>query len=152
MADDSVALAAIEAADAVIVNGEGSIHHNGPIAADLACLAPYSRSLGKPCYLINSLVQANGPAIMADLSAFSSIWTRDRRSADELRKHGIASEVCCDLSFFHDFARHQGNGRGGITIDSADHTLDMRTTATALGTGLISIRHRKAGLKIYKRN
>lgn len=150
--DDDAAVRAIAEADVVIVNGEGSIHHSSAIAADLAALGPFCRSLRKPCYLINALVQANNGGIMENLAAFTGAWTRDRRSADELRKHGIRAEFCGDLSFLHDVPLHNGTRRHGITIDSADHRVDMRTTAMALGTGLISIRHRKSGLKTYRRN
>lgn len=150
--DHPDALAAIDAADIVLVNGEGTVHHSSGGAATLARLGPYCWSLGRRCYLINALVQENNRTIMADLSAFSGIWTRERRSAEELGVHGISARICGELSFYHDVPAYDGRHRHGIAIDSADHRVDMRATAKALRVGLISIRHRKAGLKVYQRN
>jgi Polysaccharide pyruvyl transferase len=150
---DPAALAAIEDADVVLVNGEGTIHHSAPAAASLARLAPHCGTRDKRCYLINAMIQSNKPEIMKDLLAFDQVWVRERRSAQEAEQAGVAAELCGDLSFFHDLPRHQGGESRGLALDSADPriTAEMAKIAAALKADFVAMRHNKKGMKAYKK-
>ena len=150
---DPAALAAIEGADVILVNGEGTIHHSTPAAASLVRLAPHCRARDKRCYLINAMIQSNKPDIMQDLAAFDRVWVRERRSAQEAEKSGVAAELCGDLSFFHDLPQHDGGEGRGLALDSADPrvTAEMAKIAAALKADFVAMRHNKKGMKAYKK-
>lgn len=150
---DPAALKAIEDADVVLVNGEGTIHHGTPAAASLARLAPYCRANGKRCYLINAMIQSNRPAVMSDLAAFDAVWVRERQSAQEAERSGVPAELCGDLSFFHGLPRHRdGEGRG-LVLDSADPRIMTRMAKIAAGlkADFVAMRHNKKGMKAYRK-
>ncbi len=151
---DPRAVAAIDEADIILVNGEGTIHHGKPTARNLARLGPHCRTLGKPCFLINATLQANNQAVMSDLLAFDEIWVREGRSAEEAKRWGVAAEICGDLSFFHAFPQHEGNADRGLVLDSADPriTADMAVVAAKLKADFVAIRHTKKGMKSYKKD
>lgn len=46
----------IESCDAVLINGEGTLHHGRGL--HLLAIAEFAQSLGKPCYLINCTIEA----------------------------------------------------------------------------------------------
>jgi hypothetical protein len=150
---DAAALAAIVDADVVLVNGEGTIHHSAPAAASLARLAPHCATRGKRCYLINAMIQSNKLEIMRDLAAFDRVWVRERRSAQEAERSGVATELCGDLSFFHDLPQHEGSEGRGLALDSADPrvTAEMAKIAAALKADFVAMRHNKKGMKAYKK-
>ena len=150
---DPAALAAIEDADVILVNGEGTIHHSAPAAARLARVAPHCGTRGKRCYLINAMIQSNTAEIMKDLAAFERVWVRERRSAQEAERSGVAADLCGDLSFFHDLPRHEGGERRGLVLDSADPrvTAEMAKIAAALKADFVAMRHNKKGMKAYKK-
>lgn len=151
--DDPAALAAIEAADIVLVNGEGTVHHGKPAAADLVALGPHCAALAKPAYMINATIQANGAEMMRALAAFAGCWVRESQSVEELRRAGVASEICGDLSFFHHLPRHdRGSGRG-LVLDAAQPSVTARlaATAAALKADFAAMRHNKTGMKAYRK-
>jgi polysaccharide pyruvyl transferase WcaK-like protein len=93
-------MAAFERARLVIVNGEGTIHHDRPAGALLLDVGAAARARGVPAALINASWQANGPALTARLADFSLIAARERRSADEIAAGGWACRVVPDLSLY----------------------------------------------------
>jgi hypothetical protein len=151
---DPKAVAAIEQADLVLVNGEGTIHHSKPPAQALARLGPHCSERGKPCFLINATLQANNEALMSDLMAFDGIWVREGRSAEEAKQYGLVAELCGDLSFFHSFPRHRKGEDRGLVLDSAHPkvTAQMATIASDLRADFVAMRHNKKGMKGYKRD
>jgi hypothetical protein len=149
--DDPQALEAIAAADLVLVNGEGTIHHNSRGAGMLSALGPYCAARGKRCFLVNATLQANEARIVSNLAAFDGIWVREGRSADEMARHGVKAELCGDLSFFHDLPRHHGAKGRGLVLDSADRRIDMAAIAAALRVAFVSMRYNKKGLKAYQK-
>jgi len=87
--------------DAIIVNGEGSIHHSArsPKSAYLPALAPFARERwGIPAYLINATITELGSAAINDLRAFERIYVRDSGSAAELGEARIEATVVPDLT------------------------------------------------------
>ena len=96
--DLSEAPHSLERYDLVLVNGEGSLHHDGGTAHKIAAIARHCAAIGRPAFLINSVYEANGPEIAAGVAEFCRRWTRDRASAAEMRAAGLSCETIPDLS------------------------------------------------------
>jgi hypothetical protein len=160
-------LPAIRAAgfDAVIVNGEGSIHHDSPTARRVAALGLAARDAGFPAYLVNMSEEANGPEVLAGLAAYASVHVRDGPSAASLARAGIAAAVVPDLTLSWDAAPvWQGTGRTlwvtdasdrgksvrlhGLTRGRADaRFVSLRTTPPRAADGFANRRRRWLGLR-----
>jgi polysaccharide pyruvyl transferase WcaK-like protein len=90
----------IRHADIVIVNGEGTIHHNLPRARELVTIAAYSKKNNIPCVLINALFQENDQFIIEHVRLFDKIYVRDSWSGKQLANFGINGNVVPDLTFY----------------------------------------------------
>ena len=90
-------------ADLVIVNGEGSIHHDNHRAEALCAIAPFCKAQGIPAVLINAGLHSLSRTLR-DLSLFSLVYVRDNESARLLQSAGIRSEWTGDLSFTFDLS------------------------------------------------
>ena len=91
--------------DAVVVNGEGSIHdtYGNLYAASLCQVATFANAyLKKPCYLINASVHNVANRHIENLRDFTRIWVRETQSRAVLEQYGICANVVPDLSFFHE--------------------------------------------------
>lgn len=86
--------------DKVIVNGEGTLHHDQPRAILLADAIYTAVELSIDVYIINSTVQENGTYIMNSLRLAKNIFVRDSRSKEYLGSLGIHSEIVADLSLY----------------------------------------------------
>lgn len=96
---DGAFMSGLERARLVIVNGEGSIHHDRPAGARLLEAGGAARARGIPAALINASWQTNSPALAARLADFALVAARERRSAAEM---AVAPRVVPDLSLFED--------------------------------------------------
>lgn len=77
-----------DAADVVLINGEGTIHHSGPRSVFLLQLLLRAKAAGKRVLLVNALFQqydAPTPDILAGLALLT---TREPRSAAFARRFG----------------------------------------------------------------
>lgn len=101
-------------ADAVIVNGEGSLHHDRPAVGALADLADARRERGSPTALVNASWFANGVENTRRLAAFDLVAVRDPQSRAHLRDCGIRCLEAPDLAvqealrYFHPDTSPQG--------------------------------------------
>lgn len=80
--------AAFDAAEVILINGEGTIHHSGPRARFLLALIQRAKRAGKRVALVNALFQQyDAPAddILADLALLT---TREPRSSAFARRFG----------------------------------------------------------------
>lgn len=87
--------------DAVIVNGEGTIHHTATSerARELVRVGAFARrELGVPVFLINATLHAIAEPELEGLRHFDAIYTRDSASRDEIARAGIAATVVPDLT------------------------------------------------------
>tara|TARA_B100001063_G_scaffold187396_1_gene177659 strand:- start:1380 stop:2372 length:993 start_codon:yes stop_codon:yes gene_type:complete len=88
--------------DAIIVNGEGTIHH-GPKRWQAQALSEFAKfsknSLKTPVFLINSTLFANNETLYKNLKFYDSIYVRDRMSHEELKKFNIDNEFVPDMTF-----------------------------------------------------
>jgi hypothetical protein len=84
--------------DLILVNGEGSLHHDGGPARKIAAISREAARLGRPAYLVNSVYEANGPEIAAATALFRRRSVRDAGSAAEMAAAGLDAAVVPDLS------------------------------------------------------
>jgi hypothetical protein len=89
---------AMERADVIIVNGEGSIHHDAPRAEALLQAGPFARSRGKAAVLINTTWEANSPRLADMAGLFDIVSVRESASARELAGAGVACRTIPDLA------------------------------------------------------
>ncbi|BCN93946.1 hypothetical protein THMIRHAM_17310 [Thiomicrorhabdus immobilis] len=88
--------------DAIIVNGEGTIHHseNRKHARALSEFASFAKTeLQLPCYLINATLHKNTAQAYEYLKAYRLIYVRDKGSLEELHSFGLTGFYVPDLTF-----------------------------------------------------
>ena len=88
--------------DAIIVNGEGTIHHseNRKHARALSEFASFAKTeLDTPSYLVNATLHKNSAQAYENLKAYRLIYVRDKGSLEELRSYGLAGVYVPDLTF-----------------------------------------------------
>ena len=91
--------------DAIIVNGEGSIHHSDTRdrAHYLTETARYfGDTYGIPCFLINATLYEIGDDIIDNLGYFDRIWVREGSSQELLKTRGISASLAPDLTLMVD--------------------------------------------------
>lgn len=141
--DDPALSDAIDAADLIIVNGEGTIHHDSRGARRLMAAAGYARSRNKKCALINATWAANGPELLDQAKAFDLVFVRESRSAEALLAGGVFSEVVPDLALFWQAPDHEGDRLGIGYTDNAvrPRGLDIYQRMRRLGGEPLSLFH-----------
>jgi polysaccharide pyruvyl transferase WcaK-like protein len=93
----------IEQADAVIVNGEGTMHHDRPVPHQLLNTIRNAKKMGKKTALVNTVWQSMTlDDEMKDVLRDTYISTREVMSQRELARDDIKSDVHLDLSYFND--------------------------------------------------
>ena len=105
-------------ADCLIINGEGTLHHNNGIG--LIARSTLAKELGKRVFLVNSVWQSNY-VTKRHLDLFDGIYIRESFSQDALRSDGcMSARVVPDLSFYRCESEsiHAQSGRGAAVIDS----------------------------------
>ncbi len=115
----------------VIVNGEGSIHHDSRSARRIAALAHNLADAGTPAYLVNASEEANGAEVLAGLAKFRLRFVRDEVSRASLARAGIDAQVVPDLTLSW-FAAPNARGKGDLLVtDASDQTTAARLVALA---------------------
>lgn len=134
--------------DLVLINGEGTIHHDRQAGRQLLELGARARAEDVPVALINAGWEANGPDLVSLLDDFDLVAARDSRSAERMRAGGATVQVVPDLSLW--FARAQGiiphgsGPRAGIGVtDNVDRfkALTLERVRSDCGGQLVSIVH-----------
>jgi len=140
--------------DLVLVNGEGTIHHDRQAGRQLLELGARARAVGVPVALINVGWEANGPDLVTLLNDFDLVVARESRSAERMRTGGATVRVVPDLSLW--FAQAQGvrpdtgRRRAGIGItDNVDRlkALALEHLRSACDGQVVSIVHAAPGLR-----
>lgn len=93
--------AILAAARLVVINGEGTIHHDRPAGRRLLEVGSYAKAAGIPVALINTGWECNGPDLVAMLDHFDLLAARDSRSAERMALSGAQVRVVPDLSLWH---------------------------------------------------
>lgn len=86
--------------DALVVNGEGSMHHDDPSFLLKMHEIRTAQDRGKDTYLINSVWDTNGGGYDDCLARLQDFWVRGAASARDLReRHGLKVRHFVDLSY-----------------------------------------------------
>lgn len=93
----------LDALDGIIVNGEGTIHHDRKAGRYLVEVAQLAKDHGLPCFLINTTYQENSENYCRYLKQFDRIYVRESESYRELLNVGIESEVVPDMTLSYDY-------------------------------------------------
>ena len=109
---DPAITAAIDDADCVMVNGEGTIHHDRPAGQKLLAAGPHAKRHGKRAFLLNTTWQANSSESLAKLAAFDIVTVRESASEAELAGHGVATRRIPDLALYH--RPQRADSRSGV--------------------------------------
>lgn len=105
----------IACCDGILINGEGTIHHDKPRARHLLAILEFGQSLGKQTILCNTSWSEMSHDFDDVLKRLDNFTVREGRSADELRrKHGIDPDVCLDLSLYHPARGEAGERNIGL--------------------------------------
>lgn len=120
-------------AKAIVVNGEGVIHHDRKHALGLASLARRAAGYQMPAHLINAALFSNSDTLYRDLAQYTSVHVRDSESQAEAKAHDIDATLVPDLSF-ESIARLQlaKPSRNGVLITDSVHdemTVELRRLA-----------------------
>ncbi|MDD4910371.1 MAG: polysaccharide pyruvyl transferase family protein [Candidatus Omnitrophica bacterium] len=92
----------VRKSDIVIVNGEGTIHHNQKEGLYLVKVSEYCKKLNIPVVLINAVYHANNEECAGYMKNFDLIFVRESLSKRELDRLGVNSEIVPDMTLFSD--------------------------------------------------
>lgn len=135
-------LQALESARLVIVNGEGTLHHDRPAARRLLEIGAHARAAGVPAVLVNAGWEANGPALLAMLRDFALVSLRDSASAEAVRAGGQSCRVVPDLSLYGPAPQAGAPARERVVFtDSVDRfkAVDLERCRREVGGDTLSI-------------
>lgn len=110
--------------DAIIVNGEGTIHHSKDrkFAKALAEFAQFSQKVLKtPSYLINATLYKNDAQEYEKLREYRAIYVRDKGSLEELESFNLEGRYVPDLTFAANSTKYSefNPSHNAIVVDSA---------------------------------
>lgn len=134
--------------DAIIVNGEGTIHHTATRkrAAGLAEFGRFARDrLKKPAFLINATLFELAPESVAGIAAFNGVYVRDSASLQELDSLSGSAQVVPDLTLAFDFPPPQP--RMGVCVTDSvlpEGKQKLKAISRAQGWPQIAIKPRPA--------
>ena len=112
--------------DVLIVNGEGTLHHDRPIARQLVAAAEFASGHSVPSVLVNTLWHFNSRELAKSTARFNLRFVRDRQSEVELRSYGVSSILTGDLTLLSGSVPCRRNRSGQITVtDSADRQVSQ---------------------------
>jgi polysaccharide pyruvyl transferase WcaK-like protein len=99
LAGDRRTAAAIDSAGMLVVNGEGSLHHNMPRALALMALIDIAAERDRPVALVNATIQAMADDLLATvLPQVAFAHLREERSLALVRPHLKTAIVAPDLA------------------------------------------------------
>ncbi len=108
----------IDSAIAVIVNGEGTLHHSADRGWRLVEVAPHCRQRGIPVFLINTVWQDNSQE-MADMAAdFLIRSVRESRSRQQMQTQGLDARMVPDLTLGFDYSADDRQRAGLLYSDA----------------------------------
>ena len=96
--------------DVLVMNGEGSMHHDSPAYRNKMAEMRAAVDAGKPVFLVNTVWQDNTDVDIDLLRRLELIQVREAASQRDLAEnHGIASTVQPDLSFYRTLQKARPN-------------------------------------------
>lgn len=118
----------IEMADAVVINGEGSIHHKG--GQDLLVIAELAQHLDTPVFIVNAVIQ-EVEGYDDVLKKLDDLTVREVNSYNYLKSKGISSRIVLDSIIdanFSDLPSHSYEGEFLCTDWQAQRDKDVGAT------------------------
>ena len=109
---------ALQSADLLVINGEGTIHHDRPMGDELLRAAEFAHEHGVPAYLINCTWHSNGRSLAERAAVFRRVYVRESVSAAELAAAGIATTVTPDLTLATEWTGVDAVRSGCLVSDS----------------------------------
>lgn len=158
---DRVMLRAIARAEAIVINGEGTLHHGRPAARDLLQIVDCPQAAQKPIYLVNALYQENPHEWGGMLRRLAGVWPRDSHSAAELSQAiGHPVPWMLDLTLCAKSPEDPRERQGLVIGDSVDQATSdiLARVAAARGATLIPSLQRlksvqgRTGLRLFLRH
>ena len=114
-------------ADAVIINGEGTMHHDAPLAKWYLDLILKAHHLKKKIFLINMVWQEMTLSqTLKKILQESYVSVRDIKSQFELNKHDINAHFHLDLSYNQKVSWNDKGARKGLLLGSFSTPSDNR--------------------------
>lgn len=128
----------------VVINGEGTIHHDRPAGRCLLEIGAAAKAVDVPVALVNTGWEANGPEFTALLRNFTLVAARDKVSAAEMRMGANELRVVPDLSLCTIPPILPGRREGVGVTDNVDRfrALDLIRLRRVIGAREVSIHHR----------
>lgn len=124
--------------DAVIVNGEGTMHHDTdrPQVMALAEVVNLAHEkLGVPAFLVNATLFQNSQALYDLIRRFDRVFVRDEISLEELESFGLTGAVVPDLTFAFAHREHASSRCGIGATDSVHRDISDRLLAISKENG-----------------
>jgi hypothetical protein len=120
-AADAAFLAELAAANLVVINGEGTLHHGRPAGDALLAVVDHP-ARSAPVALVNALWQDNPTSWLGPLSRCALISARDGQSRDAIAEAGLQVRLVPDLSLSAGAEQQPGPREGLIVGDSVRHS------------------------------
>lgn len=121
--------AALPTAQLLVINGEGTLHHDRPAGLRLLQAGRHARKRGVATALVNAGWEANGAAYCEAVRDFDLVSARDSRSAAALHAAGIDCRVVPDLSLCSAAPPEPGQRDGIAYTDSVDPDVTLALDA-----------------------
>ncbi|OYW55116.1 MAG: hypothetical protein B7Y80_10175 [Hyphomicrobium sp. 32-62-53] len=131
-------LKVMETADLILINAEGTIHHDRPAGRLLLEAGAWAKERGIPSALINMTWEKNSAQSAKLLQAFSLVAVREGASYRELVAHGYSPLQAPDLALYS--APTEPQPRSGIGVTDS--------VLPGVSADLESLRHRFGGRHI----
>ena len=149
--DNSAILKAIEATDIILVNGEGTIHHDRQAGRNLVEVANYCAQAGKPSVLLNASWFSNSSELADSARNFTLISVRESESASQLRAAGLDCRVTADLALHEAINPRSRTGATGVTDSVCSKTaLELDLLRRESDGEVINIFHGRRGVSGFR--
>lgn len=126
---------AIQDADIVMINGEGTLHHGRRRARWLINAIEYAKSRNKPVALVNALYQDNPESWNPVVSELDIVCARDALSAAQLSAAtGRKVDYMGDLALYHEAFSSPERTRSGTLFGDSVYIRTTRQLLAAAGT------------------
>jgi hypothetical protein len=86
--------------DIILVNGEGTMHHDQKEFLNIIKLCTFFFNKKIPVYLINATIEGISKKYISTFKKFKKIYVRENFSKNFLSRNGIKSKIVSDLIFY----------------------------------------------------
>lgn len=124
--DDVQLTKTLRDSDLLVVNGEGTIHHDRSMGRQLVAAGEFAAQHGVPAFLVNCTWHANHPELARRARVFRRIYVRESSSHDELKQAGVDCATVPDLTLATAWAAGEYPRQGWLITDSAQYAVSKR--------------------------